>query len=176
MSMFKKVKQEAVNVQNATSIKEVFDDMVTSDLERKASTVLSDFVRKDTERQTAIAQLKNDIKEVEKTILTFEDGIKTEEGKLEKVEKVSNQAGIARTIAILKSDIVKFKADIDVLNAKIVNFETLRSAAATKRDSFIVAFDKNPFDALANTDLVREGLGLEVVKFSKDTLNIITAE
>jgi len=174
--MFKKVKQEAVNIQDGTSIKAVFDDMVTSDLQNKASVVLSDFVRKDTERQTAIAKLKNDIKEVEKTILTFEDEVKKEESKLEKAEKVSNQAGIARTIAILKADIAKFKADIDVLNAKIVNLETLRSAAATKRDSFIVAFDENPFDALANTDLVREGLNIEVVKFNKDTLNIINAE
>lgn len=160
--MFKKVKESTESTVNtATSIKEVFDSMVTSDLESKAEIVLGDFVRKDTERQTAIAELKNRIKAVESNITSLED-------KLSKAQKVSNQAALKRDIAIAK-------ADIDVLNAKIVNIETLRSAAATKRDSFIVAFDANPFDALANTDLVREGLDIGEVRFNKDTIAIIEA-
>lgn len=124
----------------AASISNVFDELVVEKLNAKARTILADFVRKDDERLSGIAQLNKGVKELEaeKDVLV---------AKLSAAQKVTNQAALTRKIA-------EADADIMVTVAAVTEIETLRAAATSKREAFIAAFDEDAYAALINEDLI----------------------
>lgn len=128
----------------------LYNSMVGDKLTGKAKIVIAEFVRKDDERQTEIAVLNASIANVNAEIAELTK-------KLSKAEKVSNQAALTRNITIAK-------ADITVSQAEITELHTLRSAANDKKNAFIAKFDKDPYAALADTNLV---MGFVARKISK---------
>ncbi len=146
--MTKTTKTTTVAATTGSSILSVFNDIVNEVNIAKAQIVYKDFVRKDTERLQLIASLKNSIK-------SLSNEVESLESKAAKAEKVSN-------VAALTFKVAKTKADISVVEARIEELETLRSAANARRDAFTEAFDADPYSAVIDSDLVREEIALKV--------------
>ncbi len=117
---------------SASSIaSDILNDLVSDKLTAKAEVVLREYIRKDDERQTSIAEINVAIKEANSELAILE-------GKLAKAEKV--------------------------MEAEVAELQTLRTAAAERRDTFIESFDSNPYEALADSTLVLDFVAKKVAK------------
>lgn len=112
----------------ASTAASTFNALVTKKNKERATVVLEDFIRKEDERNKAIAIINNELVSLNE--------------KLDKAEKGSNVAALTKQIA--------YK------NADLAEINTLKTNAASKRDAFITAFDADAYTALADTSLVRE--------------------
>ena len=120
----------------AGEIADMYKDITEDKVLARAEVVLLDFARKDDERLQQVALINN--------------AIAIAQEKLDKAEKTTNKAALAKTIAYLEAD------KVEII--------TLRAAAKSKRDEFISNFEIDAYATLADSKLVREGLAKDIAK------------
>lgn len=144
-------KKSTIALESASTFAaDLYTTMVGNTLTKKAEVVLKEFIRKDDERQTEIADLNSAITESNAELEILK-------GKRKAAEKVTNQVALDEKIAVAK-------ADISILQAQIAGLQTLRSAANDRKNAFIAKFDSDPYAALADNTLVLDFVAAKVAK------------